>query len=117
MTASSPVLPTATNSASGRLGRLLISSRSNSRAFSPSACAIRAPLSSLPVLSFRNVTASLQPISVDSATFKIYHNPLVNYVWLGGLVFIFGTLVAAWPEREPERQRRPAPARTAALKA
>jgi cytochrome c-type biogenesis protein CcmF len=43
-----------------------------------------------------------QPISTQRATFRIYHNPLVNWLWLGGLVFILGTLVAAWPDREPE---------------
>jgi cytochrome c-type biogenesis protein CcmF len=42
-----------------------------------------------------------QPISTQGATFKIYHNPLVNWLWLGGFVFIIGTLVAAWPNREP----------------
>ncbi len=42
-----------------------------------------------------------QPISTQSATFKIYHNPLVNWVWLGGFVFILGTMVAAWPEKDP----------------
>ncbi|GAB4580248.1 MAG: heme lyase CcmF/NrfE family subunit [Anaerolineales bacterium] len=41
-----------------------------------------------------------QPISTQAATFKVYHNPLVNWVWMGGFVFIFGTLVATWPERE-----------------
>jgi cytochrome c-type biogenesis protein CcmF len=41
-----------------------------------------------------------EPVSAQRATFKIYVNPLVNWVWLGGLVFIAGTLVAAWPERE-----------------
>lgn len=52
-----------------------------------------------------------QPISAASATFRIYHNPLVNWLWIGGLVFILGTLVAAWPDRDPElvrvRVRRP----------
>ncbi|HJW90047.1 MAG TPA: heme lyase CcmF/NrfE family subunit, partial [Anaerolineales bacterium] len=43
-----------------------------------------------------------QPISSAGATFKIYHNPLVNWLWLGGLVFILGTLIAAWPDRDPE---------------
>ena len=51
-----------------------------------------------------------QPISSQGATFKVYHNPLVNWLWLGSLFFILGTLVAAWPEREaelvPARQRR-----------
>jgi cytochrome c-type biogenesis protein CcmF len=46
-----------------------------------------------------------QPISSAGATFKIYHNPLVNWLWLGGFVFILGTLVAAWPDRDPERSR------------
>jgi cytochrome c-type biogenesis protein CcmF len=43
-----------------------------------------------------------QPLSSQSATFKIYKNPLVNWLWLGGLIFILGTLVAAWPERDPQ---------------
>ncbi len=43
-----------------------------------------------------------QPISSQGATFKIYHNPLVNWLWLGGFVFILGTLVAAWPDKDPE---------------
>lgn len=43
-----------------------------------------------------------QPVSTIGATFKIYHNPLVNWLWFGGLVFILGTLVAAWPDRDPE---------------
>ena len=42
------------------------------------------------------------PVTTEGATFKVYHNPLVNWVWFGGLVFIFGTLVAAWPEKDPE---------------
>jgi len=47
-----------------------------------------------------------EPIAQQGATFKIYHNPLVNFVWLGGGVFILGTLLAAWPERETEPARR-----------
>ncbi|WP_322806303.1 heme lyase CcmF/NrfE family subunit [Thermanaerothrix sp.] len=43
--------------------------------------------------------------SAQGITFKVYHNPLVNWLWLGGLVFILGTLVAAWPEREGEPAR------------
>ncbi len=46
-----------------------------------------------------------QPISSQGATFKIYHNPLVNWLWLGGFVFILGTLVAAWPDRDPASSR------------
>jgi cytochrome c-type biogenesis protein CcmF len=42
-----------------------------------------------------------EPVGVGAATFRIYRNPLVNLVWWGGLVFILGTLVAAWPDRDP----------------
>jgi cytochrome c-type biogenesis protein CcmF len=29
---------------------------------------------------------------------------LVNWLWFGGLVFILGTLIAAWPDKEPETE-------------
>lgn len=38
-------------------------------------------------------------INSEGATFKIYLNPLVNWLWAGGIVFILGTLVAAWPDQ------------------
>jgi cytochrome c-type biogenesis protein CcmF len=50
-----------------------------------------------------------QPVSTEGATFKVYHNPLVNWLWLGGFVFILGTMVAAWPDKDPELE--PAPSR------
>jgi cytochrome c-type biogenesis protein CcmF len=31
-----------------------------------------------------------------SATFKIYVNSLINWVWIGGIVMILGTLIATW---------------------
>jgi cytochrome c-type biogenesis protein CcmF len=34
------------------------------------------------------------------ATFRIYLNPLINWIWIGGMVLILGILVAAWPTRE-----------------
>jgi cytochrome c-type biogenesis protein CcmF len=49
-----------------------------------------------------------EPISSQSATFKIFHNPLVNWLWIGGFIFILGTMVAAWPDRDPEVERAPA---------
>jgi len=47
---------------------------------------------------------------MQGVTFKVYHNPLVSFIWLGGLVFILGTMVAAWPDRDPE----PVPVRVSA---
>jgi cytochrome c-type biogenesis protein CcmF len=46
-----------------------------------------------------------EPIASNGATFKIYLNPLVNWIWAGGLVFILGTLIAAWPDAAEERRR------------
>jgi cytochrome c-type biogenesis protein CcmF len=48
-----------------------------------------------------------KPIGVQSATFKIYLNPLVNWLWFGGFVFIFGTLIAAWPVKHELHARQP----------
>jgi cytochrome c-type biogenesis protein CcmF len=44
-----------------------------------------------------------QPISSEGATFKIYVNPLVNWLWLGSLLFMAGIIIAAWPDKDPER--------------
>ncbi|MEK6222613.1 MAG: heme lyase CcmF/NrfE family subunit, partial [Chloroflexota bacterium] len=49
-----------------------------------------------------------QPVSTQNATFKIYHNPLVNWLWFGSLIFILGTIIAAWPQNELLEVRQPA---------
>ncbi|MEN8241974.1 MAG: heme lyase CcmF/NrfE family subunit [Chloroflexota bacterium] len=49
-----------------------------------------------------------EEISVTSATFKLYHNPLVSWLWTGSIVLIVGTAVAAWPEKEKELAVAPA---------
>lgn len=38
----------------------------------------------------------------QATPFKIYHNPLVNWLWLGAIALVIGSLIAAWPEQEPE---------------
>jgi cytochrome c-type biogenesis protein CcmF len=55
---------------------------------------------------FYVILVGWEPIAQGGATFKVYRNPLVNFVWMGGLIFIAGTLVAAWPEADPARSRR-----------
>ncbi len=57
------------------------------------------------------ILADWQPLSTAGATFKVYDNPLINWLWLGGFVFIAGMLVAAWPEKEPvfSAIRKPVP--------
>lgn len=54
-----------------------------------------------------------EPISVMGATFKVYVNPLVYWLWIGGFVFILGTGVASWPDRDPEPEKVKVPARAA----
>lgn len=46
-----------------------------------------------------------QPVSSIGATFKIYVNPLVNWLWLGSITFLLGLIFAAWPEREAVRRK------------
>jgi cytochrome c-type biogenesis protein CcmF len=46
------------------------------------------------------VLVDWEAISSEGATFKIYRNPLVNWLWLGAILLIVSTLVAGWPERE-----------------
>jgi cytochrome c-type biogenesis protein CcmF len=36
--------------------------------------------------------------SNDVSTFRLFLNPLINWVWAGGIIFIIGTLTAGWPD-------------------
>ena len=44
-----------------------------------------------------------EPASTTGATFKVFVNPLVNWLWLGSFLFLAGIIIAAWPEEEMER--------------
>ncbi len=35
-----------------------------------------------------------------SATLKVYRNPLVNWIWIGGLTFVLGAILVLWPHGE-----------------
>jgi cytochrome c-type biogenesis protein CcmF len=39
-----------------------------------------------------------------SVVLKVLVNPLVNLIWLAGLVFLFGSLVAMWPDELEQRR-------------
>ena len=46
----------------------------------------------------------LTAIEADgSATLKLYRNPLINWIWLGGWTFVFGTILVMWPH-PPQRR-------------
>jgi cytochrome c-type biogenesis protein CcmF len=46
-----------------------------------------------------------------AATFKVIVNPLVTWIWIGGLIALAGALIALWPTRG---RRRGSPVRTEA---
>jgi len=43
-----------------------------------------------------------------SATFKIYRNPLVNWIWIGSYVFVIGSLAVMWPHPDRSRESKAA---------
>ncbi|NPV06584.1 MAG: cytochrome c biogenesis protein CcsA [Anaerolineae bacterium] len=55
-------------------------------------------------------------VSADgtSATLRVVVDPLINFLWLGGLVFMAGGVIALWPP-SPAREASPALARRRAL--
>jgi cytochrome c-type biogenesis protein CcmF len=46
-----------------------------------------------------------------SASFLIFVNPLVVWLWVGGLIVLFGSFITLWPDRysHPVRAVQPAP--------
>ncbi len=44
----------------------------------------------------------------NGASLFIFINPMMIWIWTGGLVLILGGLVAWWPERQPKPERVPA---------
>jgi cytochrome c-type biogenesis protein CcmF len=40
-----------------------------------------------------------------SVTVKVYVNPMVKWMWTGGWVIAFGTMIAVWPDRLEARRR------------
>jgi cytochrome c-type biogenesis protein CcmF len=44
-----------------------------------------------------------EPATAAGATFKVFVNPLVNWLWLGSFLFLAGVIIAAWPGKEAER--------------
>ena len=45
------------------------------------------------------VLVDWQPATAQTATFKVFHNPLIGWFWIGALVVMLGGLTAFWPEK------------------
>ncbi len=41
----------------------------------------------------------------ESATLKVYLNPMVSWLWTGGWIIALGTVVSVWPDRLEQRRR------------
>jgi cytochrome c-type biogenesis protein CcmF len=55
---------------------------------------------------FYVILAGLEPD--QRAALKVYVNPLVNWIWIGGLVFVFGNTLLLWPTGSRENSGREA---------
>jgi len=53
------------------------------------------------------ILVNWEQISSRGATFKVFHNPLINWLWIGGILLVIGSLIAAWPDQEKELELAP----------
>ena len=44
-------------------------------------------------------------------TIRVFVNPLVTFIWLGGVLFLMGTVLCAWPQPQRRERTARAPAR------
>ena len=50
------------------------------------------------------VVGSINP-ETKVASLQIHLNPLVGWIWFGGLILIFGSFICMWPELTPQESR------------
>lgn len=53
------------------------------------------------------ILVNWEQISSRGATFKVFHNPLINWLWYGGILLVIGSFIAAWPDPEKEIELAP----------
>ncbi len=49
---------------------------------------------------FYTILVDWKEVTSEGATFKVYHNPLVQWLWIGAWVIIAGVVVASLPDRK-----------------
>ena len=71
-----------------------------------------------PFNGFHDLYASLQSLGKKgvSATFRLYSNPGVMWLWTGGAIIVLGGIVALWPVRRKRRALPAQPAEPAAVR-
>lgn len=50
---------------------------------------------------FYTILVDWKEVTSEGATFKVYHNPLVKWLWIGGWTIIIGVVVASLPGSKP----------------
>ncbi len=51
---------------------------------------------------FYIILVGWEQVGQDQATFKVYLNPLINWLWAGAILLIAATLVAGWPGKSTQ---------------
>ena len=54
--------------------------------------------------SIGDVFTSAQLLKDGSIDLKVFVKPLINLIWIAGFVFVFGSLIALWPDAVEERR-------------
>jgi cytochrome c-type biogenesis protein CcmF len=58
---------------------------------------------------FRDVYVVLVGLTPDGlARISVFINPMMMWIWVGGLIMVFGSIVAVWPSRRPREAVMPA---------
>ena len=51
-----------------------------------------------------DVYVILDQVVGNKVYFKVLVKPLVNLIWIGGYLFVFGCLVAMWPDAREQKR-------------
>lgn len=46
----------------------------------------------------RDIWMNLAGLKDGAATFHVFVNPMVSWIWAGGLIFLLGSVIAGWPQ-------------------
>jgi cytochrome c-type biogenesis protein CcmF len=44
------------------------------------------------------------------ARISVFINPMMMWIWVGGLIMVIGSIIAVWPSRRPREASMPVPA-------
>ena len=77
---------------------------------------VKTPSTEVGILSFNSPLAGSRlgedlyviPLGVDprtgEANFRVFVNPMVNFIWFGGLIFVLGAVITVLPDKRERRR-------------